>query len=259
MSEKLKNLKKKLTPKYIACGTFICTLGLAIAAASAIPVQGTEVVLPDSNAEIAGVVTERTKYHLTNADITLDNVQQVIKSLDRPAAYTASVINTLFWGQLNQQIQAVQYVRDGICLTEYKDMNGNTDRYEAVSGGQYYAWRRGGTVQRSGASGTVSTDAMSMIPTYETVVQEDPSHIVEAGLLTMMGEPCIYVTVLDETTGYSLKYWVSTISGLLVQAEYTHNGEIARSIVINDIHREKPSASLFLLPDGTSLLPDDAE
>ena len=71
----------------------------------------------------------------------------------------------------------------------------------------------------------------------------------------MNGESCIYVTVADANTGYSLTYWVSAVSGLLVQADYTRGSELVRSVVVSDIQQEEPAASLFVLPDSTSLLP----
>ena len=46
---------------------------------------------------------------------------------------------------------------------------------------------------------------------------------------------------------------------MLVQADYTRDGQLARSVVVSDIVRETPAAALYVLPDGTSLLPDETE
>lgn len=254
-----KKNKLRLTSHRVAWIVFLCVVLLAVLAAVVLPGESAGITLPQGSAVERDVATENTKYHLTNADITKENVQQVIASLERPDMYSASVTNTLYWNGAWNQIHAVQYVRDGICLTEYNDASGNAERFEAVKDGIYYAWRRGGTAQYSGAAGTVSADASSMIPTYETVVEEDPANINEAGLRTINGESCIYVTVSDQTTGYSLTYWVSTVSGLLVQADYNHNGELARSVVVDNIQQVEPSASLFVMPNGTSLLPEELE
>ncbi|MDO5784168.1 MAG: hypothetical protein Q4P20_03785 [Eubacteriales bacterium] len=269
MSEKPENKKKReqpkkrkklrLTPRRIAWIVFLCVVVLAVVAAAVLPGKSTGITLPQGSAAGQAVVTEKTQYHLTNADITKENVQQVIASLERPDTYSVSVTNTLYWNGAWNQIHAVQYVRDGVCLTEYYDANGNAERFEAVKDAAYYAWRRGGTVQYSGAAGVVSADAAGMIPTYETVIEEDPANITEAGLRTVNGESCIYATVSNATTGYSLTYWVSTVSGLLVQADYTRSGELVRSVVVDNVQQVEPAASLFVMPNGTSLLPEESE
>lgn len=251
--------KLRLTPRKAAWIAFLCVVLLAVFAAAVLPGKSAKITLPQGSAAGQAVVTENTQYHLANADITKENVQQVIATLERPDMYSASVTNTLYWNGAWNQIHAVQYVRDGVCLTEYDDTSGNAERFEAVKDNVYYAWRRGGTAQYSGVAGTVSADASSMIPTYETVIEEAPANISEAGLRTVNGESCIYVTVSDQATGYSLTYWVSTVSGLLVQADYNHNGELVRSVVVDNIQQVEPPALLFVMPNGTSLLPEGSE
>lgn len=252
--------KKKLTRRGTAWIIFLSAVVLAVILAVVLPGGSSGITLPDGDAAAAhDVITEQTQYNLTSADITKDNVQQVIASLARPSSYSASVTNTLYWNGDWKEIQAAQYVRDGVCLTEYNDAEGNAERFEAVSGDTYYAWRRGSSTQYSGATGAVSADDVGMIPTYETVIEEETEDIMEAGMRTVSGESCIYVTVADTTTGYSLTYWVSTVSGLLIQADYTRGSELVRSVVIDNIQREIPTASLFVMPDGSSLLPEETE
>ncbi|MCD8356128.1 MAG: hypothetical protein LUE11_06115 [Clostridia bacterium] len=237
---------------------FACAVLLAVVLALCLGGKGSGIALPAGSAELYDV-TEQTGYQRTDANITVDNVQQVIASMRRPDAYTASVTNTLYWSGSWETIYAMQYVRDGVCLTGYFNSEGNMERYEAVKDDIYYAWRNGGATQYSGSAGTVSADDMSMIPTYETVVQEEKTDILAAGERTVNGEACIYVTVNDTDTGYSLTYWVSAVSGLLVQADYNRGSELVRSVVIDNIQQEEPMEALFLLPDGSSLLANEAE
>ena len=254
-----KKEKLWLTPRRITWIIFLCAVMIAAIVAAALPGKSSGIILPDGSAVRPSVVTEKTQYHLTNADITKENVQRVIESLERPTAYSASVTNTLYWNGAWNQIHAVQYVRDGVYLTEYYDTSGNAERFEAVKDHMYYAWRRGSATQYSGAAGTVSADATSMIPTYETVIEEESANIIEAGLRTVNGESCIYVTVNNPATGYNLTYWVSTVTGLLVQADYTRNDELVRSVVVDNIQQTEPSAALFVMPNGASLLPETSE
>lgn len=250
---------KKLTFRQKVGGIVTGSIVFAVIMAALLPGSDSRIVLPSENAatEYHDIVTEQTEYRLADTDITVDNVQQVIESLERPSAYTAPITNTLYWSGAWKEIELVQYVRDGICLTQYNDSDGNAERFEAIKEEVYYAWRRGSDTQYSGAVGAVSADDISMIPTYETVIREDKENITEAGLRTVAGVSCIYVTVADTETGYNLTYWISTVNGLLIQADYTKDGELVRSVVVDEIELEIPAASLFVLPNGTSLLPDE--
>lgn len=256
MEEKTEIAPRGEKPRHTALLVFACVLLLTVVTVLCLGGKGSGIALPTGSGTPAEQV-EQNGYRRTNASITVDNVQQVIASMSRPEAYTASVTNTLYWSGSWETIYAMQYVRDGVCLTGYFDTEGNVERYQAIKGDQYYAWRNGGTVQYTGAAGVVSADDMSMIPTYETVVQEEKDSILAAGERTVNGEACIYVTVSDSQTGYSLTYWVSAVSGLLVQADYNRGTELVRSVVIDNIQQEEPSEGFFLLPDGTSLLADD--
>ena len=229
---------------------------LAVACGIFIPGESKAIVLPEHIELSQGAVTEKTPFNLSDTSITPDNVQRVVESLSRPEAYTASVTNTLYWNGTWDSIAAKQYVRDGITLIAYFTSDGIEERYEVVEEDIYYSWRRDGTSQYSASTGSLDRDDMSMIPTYENVIDLEKNQIIDAGLRTVNGESCIFVTVQDEMNGYELTYWISTVSGLLVQADYTREGLLARSVVVNDIVAEEPSAVLYILPDGTSLLPD---
>lgn len=244
-------------PWHTAVVVFTCALLLTVVTVLCVGKNDSHIALPTGSGT-SMEQEEPESYQLTHASITVDNVQQVIASMHRPEAYTASVTNTLYWSGSWETIYAMQYVRDGVCLTGYFDAEGNVERYQAIKGDQYYAWRNGATVQYIGAAGVVSADDMSMIPTYETVVQEEKDRIVEAGERAVNGEACIYVTVSDSQTGYNLTYWVSAVSGLLIQADYNRGTELVRSVVIDNIEKEAPSEALFQMPNGTSLLSDDA-
>lgn len=257
MEQKKKSVRWK-KPQHIGMMVFLCAVLLAVMVSFALEGKSSGIVLPVEKTESVSV-TEKTGYRRTDAKITVDNVQQVIESLSRPEAYSASVVNTLYWTGSWENINAMQYVRDGVCLNAYFDADGNIDRYQAIRDDRYYAWRNGSTTQYIGFTGSVSADDVSMIPTYETVVKEEKEDIIAAGERTVDGESCIYVTVHDAQTDYNLTYWVSTVSGLLIQADYNRAGELVRSVVINNIQQEEPTKSMFQLPDGSSLLTGDTE
>lgn len=229
---------------------------IAVVLGNVLPEHSRKIAFPQDNVLSQGVVTEKAPFHLSDTSITTENVQRVVESLSRPEAYTAAVTNTLYWNGTWATITADQYVRDGITLIAYHNTEGIEERYEAERDGLYYAWRRDGSSQYSASAGSIDRDDMSMIPTYETVVELDQDKITDAGMRTVNGEACIFVTVMDEKDSYQLTYWISTVSGLLIQADYTRDGELARSVAVGDIREEIPSATRYVLPDGTTLLPD---
>ncbi len=252
-------LAQRISPRRACVGIAVFSAVVAVAIAVAVPNTEATITLPDKTPVMQDVVTEQQRYRLTDADINEENVQRVIASLVRPDAYSATVTNTLYWNADWQEIKATQYVRDDVCLTEFYNDEEIAERYSATKDDEYYAWRRGAQTYYNGPAGMISADDSSMIPTYETVVGEETDSIVDAGLRTVNGESCIYVTVTDSETGYNLTYWVSTVSGLLVQADYVRGSQLVRSVVVDEIVQRIPSKSLFLLPDDTSLLPLGAE
>ena len=68
---------------------------------------------------------------------------------------------------------------------------------------------------------------------------------------------CIYVETAEDKAGYSLQYWVSVDSGLLVQAEKRLRGELIYRMSAPQVDQTELDASKFALPDGTPLLKEE--
>lgn len=250
----------RITPRVIAW--IIVLLALLIAVAAAVGLFGGKkntISQPNGSAESVQQVKEEQNVTFTDADITLDNVQQVIENLHRPDAYSLAIDNTVFWNQDWSTCQVNQYVRDGVCLTEYLDTTQEVERYEMIVGEYYYSWREGHKKYHQSSTGTVTADQTAMIPTYETIVDTDPSELTDAGLRTVNNIPCIYCVVEDPQSSYTITYSVSTVTGLLVQAEYARGDEIVRSVSVTAVNMETPEGELFTLPDGTNVLTFAAE
>lgn len=213
------------------------------------------ITLPSGSAATAPETTqEEQEFTLTDADISVNNVQQVIASLKRPDAYSMAIDNTVFWDQDWSTCQVNRYVRSGISLTEYLNTTQEAERYEITDGDKYYSWRVGKKKYHTGSSGSLSADQASMIPTYETILDADPSTITDAGLRTIEGVPCVYAVLQDKDSGYTITYSVSTVTGLLLQAEYTRGDELVRSVSVSTLDLTIPDEGLFSLPDGTNLV-----
>lgn len=248
--------KRRLRPRTAAW--IVGMLVLLVAVGASIGLFGdnsSSIELPNGSASTEPKTKqEEQQFTLTDADISVNNVQQVIASLERPEAYSMAIDNTVFWDQDWSTCQVNRYVRSGISMTEYLNTTQEAERYEIIDGDKYYSWRVGKKKYHTGSTGSLSADQTAMIPTYETILDADPSVITDAGLRTIEGIPCVYAVLKDEPSGYTITYSVSTVTGLLLQAEYTRGDELVRSVSVSTLDMTTPDESLFALPDGTNLV-----
>lgn len=252
--------RRPIAPRVIAWTAVLIALLLAVAASIGLFGGSSDhISLPAGSAAAPQPTVETQNYTLSDADITLDNVQQVIEQLRRPEAYSVAIDNTVFWNQDWSTCQVNQYVRDGVCLTEYLDTMQEIERYEMIDEETYYSWRAGRKNYHTSSTGSVTADQTAMIPTYETIVDTEPSELTDAGLRSVNGIPCIYCVVEDPMSGYTVTYSVSTVTGLLVQADYSRGDEIVRSVSITAVNMDTPDKELFELPDGTQVLDEKTD
>ena len=170
-------------PRIAACIVVAAALIIAVALSTGLFGRSSDhISLPEGSADPAQPTVEKQNYQLSDADITLENVQQVIEQLRRPEAYSVAIDNTVFWDQDWSTCQVNQYVRDGVCLTEYLDTTQEIERYEMIDGNTYYSWRAGRKSYHKSSTGSVTADQTAMIPTYETIVDTEPSELTDAGL-----------------------------------------------------------------------------
>lgn len=250
-----KSTRRRLTPKTAAWIVVIIALIAAVAISTGLMGGRTSISLPDgSGTQNQKAASEEQSFTLSDADITVDNVQQVIADLSRPDAYSMAIQNTVYWDTDWSACQVDLYVQDGVFLTEYYNTTQEIERYELIDGDVYYSWRAGKTKYHKGKTGSVTADQNSMIPTYETIADLDKDSITEAGLRTVNTEPCIYCVVEDEDSGYTITYSVSTVTGLLMQADYTKGDTLVRSVVVTTVDSNAPSSDKFVLPDGLNVV-----
>ena len=82
-----------------------------------------------------------------------------------------------------------------------------------------------------------------------------PTRDIVAADYRTIGEQvnCIYVETAQDDYGYSLRYWVSVDSGLLVAAETLQDGEATYRMWETAIDLAPALTDEFTLPDGTKL------
>ena len=181
--------------------------------------------------------------------ITPETVQNVIeKTLVRSDSYYRELTIETFWGEESSSIP-VQVWTDGGWTHTRLVLNSGVVRHNLVGNGTLYYWYEGSSQWLSIPAEGHASDLSQHIPTYETVLDLDPSDITAAGYDLRGDTPCIYVEVTYEN-GDLARYWVGVDSGLLVSAEEEQDGRLVYRMTGSN-PSPCPSDASFSLPDGT--------
>ncbi len=192
-----------------------------------------------------------TAQSVAEVEIGTDNAQRVIASLERPAAYSCTVENTLYYTGGSSTLRCRRYARDDAVRTDTLGEGDAVTRTLLRAGDRMYAWDAGDSEAYAGAWGDFSDDAAAMLPTYEDVLAEGVA-LTDAGRQDIDYEPCIMAAF--ERDGYRCVYFVSAASGLLRAASFYRGETLTRRVEVSDLQTELPDEGLFTLPDGQSVL-----
>lgn len=208
-----------------------------------------------SQAENGGLATDQTmdiaKENLRKIEqIAIDtgNVQAVIAALSRPAAYTLEVTNTLYWNGGSRDLRCRQYVLQHAYRTETLNVQGAVQQVSLEYAGSFYAWDSGSSTYYSGRAGMLTPDETAMLPNYETVCKLAPEQVVEAALTEIDGQPMIRVLANEGTR--TAVYVISTATGLLYRADFSHNGKPTQTVQTK-LTALSAEENLFFLPGST--------
>ena len=189
---------------------------------------------------------------LAVVEILPETVQTAIATLNRPSSYVRSIVVEQIWSGGSGTYQTDVNVREGLTRTDRAMPDGQV-RHTITDGTQTYIWYNEAKEYVEIPAGSVSADNEQSIPTYENILALPTESIAEADYREISGIRCIYVET-EETSGYTLRYWVSVDSGLLVAAEKLLDGETVYRMGALELDTTEPAAAVFMLPDGTALL-----
>lgn len=181
-------------------------------------------------------------------EITPENVQRVIATLKRPTGYVCTTENRLFYDGQSTTLRREQMVLGDLCRTDEQNAVGATLRTTLRKGTTLYAWENGDDTYYVGNTGHFTNDSSAMMPTYETVLELPQAQITDTGLENISYEPCVRVGFEDEA--YRCVYYISTVSGLLVRADFYKEDTLVRQCEISALSNTAPEKGVFLLPDG---------
>lgn len=213
-----------------------------------------EVKLPAADAQQSS--GEETDVSVDNADIaavtvTRENVQAVIRMLDRAEEYYRMISVLSVWQDGNTSWQVETWQLDEKCRVTLKNNKGQ--RNVLVDGDAFYLWYAGDESCYSGSTADFGgkerlMDEFQMIATYEDVLELDAEDILRAEHVTYGGESCIFVEAVTGKLGYRDMYWISLATGLLTAAQTWDGDEMIYGMQTISYVASTPPEEVFELP-----------
>lgn len=212
------------------------------------------IVLPEMPTDGVGAADGDGNSGMDVVAVTPDTVQTAVDTLSRPATYQRQQTVELFWSGGSGKMVTQVAVSGSHTRVDYTQAD-STAVHMLVVAGTAALWYDEETEWVRLTSQEFSADIAQRMPTYEAVLDLAVEDIAEAGYQERDGVYCIYLATREDEDGYARQYWVSVDSGLLLAAERTERGELIYRFTAGEPTADLPDASLFLLPDGSVLIP----
>ena len=218
--------------------------------------QPSRIVLPQEEKttdEIPGL-SDSSGNALTAVTVTPQTVQAAIETLSRPNIYLRTVSVQHFWSGGSGTAETTVSV-NGPWTRLDRTLPDERLRHTLTDGEITYIWHSDSDTVFQGAAGDISADMEQSIPTYENVLTLPVSSIVTADDRTISDlTNCIYVETAADEAGYSLRYWISVETGLLVAAEKVLGEETVYRMWEVNMDLAPEFGEEFTLPNGTILI-----
>lgn len=213
------------------------------------------VTLPDITQQSSSNVgsSQYGEEAVNKIEVNAETVQSAIATLSRPGAYSRVMIVEWIWEESSMLSKMTTYVSGDLTRVDSIRADGKI-RHVVTDGIRTAVWYDDESTYYLGNAGDISADQEQSVPTYEDVLQMDPSHIAKADYRQFSSENCIFVETVPDEFGIVQRYWVSVASGLLVGAERLDHGTTFYRVASQQVITETfPTERIFVLPDGTSL------
>lgn len=207
------------------------------------------VILPQTTASIPTGSEERPGGPLT-AEVTPETVQAVVGTLVRPDSYSRLLRVESFWTGGSQSWNVQVWQKNGLTRIRLETTDGSQPAKLIQSdNGSVTVWQEG---HIEAAATYINTDpeladALQMIPTYEDLLQTDPTLIEGAGYVKLNGAWRIMAAVQERPTGYRMLYYISIETGLLEAAERWNGDTLLYRMTADTADLAAPEDELFLL------------
>lgn len=208
---------------------------------------------PQSSAEDPSGDAEANRDALSVIEITPETVQAAIETLRRPESYRRTITVEQFWEEGSGSWLVSAWVKDGWSRTD-RMMPDRRTRHTLTDGEITHIWYNSEKTIYTAPAGGITADHDQSIPTYEEILALPVEEITLADYRVLSDVSCIYVETAEDSWGYTLRYWVSVDTGLLVSAEKLQGEEVVYRMGALTLESEEPTAADFNLPDGSNVL-----
>lgn len=246
-------MKKRKTGVVVFLGVaVICIIYAAFMILPSLLREKNTIVMPPSHSDQPALPEDKPEASprpSSSAGITPENVQQIVSVMERSSNYWQTFTVSTPTGS-----EDIEVFRRGDSLRVTVTRQ-NSVKNTVISGGNIYIWYDD-EVYRGVLGSDFTADDEMHIPTYENLIAEDPAFITEADYTTLFdtGEPCISART-EHANGRQEKYWISTVTGLLIKYEISENGKTLFSMTQTDavspVTSEDLFTAAFTLPDGS--------
>jgi hypothetical protein len=187
---------------------------------------------------------------LTYTPLTVDaqNIQTLLASVERHGSYRRMVESVFYWPGGEERITHQWAQRNGVTRVE-SHQPGRPVQNRIFAEGVIYEWIGGSMAISELTPGDADAEAISFIPTWETIAAFPPDRVLEAEYLNLPGERCLLVRTREPV--YYGEYVISLENGLLLRASFTDfDGNLAYEVRSAPPAEGDPGNHWFTLPDG---------
>lgn len=250
--EPKKRLMIVIAVTFLILGAILASFGRSVLSLNPPPV-----VLPSTNPSGSSTSSDELPFPedapYQRVEVTPATVQSVISTLSRMDSFYRELTVETFWGE-HSSVTQVRNWTDGGWSHSRSVLPSGVIRHDLVGNSNLYYWYEGSSRYLSASADDFTADLTQRIPTYETVLNQDPAAITEAGYDLRDEFPCIYAATENKELDLVTRFWVSIDSGLLISAEQEQNGHLVyRMTSYGSVQYPCPSNVSFSLPDGTVL------
>lgn len=183
---------------------------------------------------------------------TPDTVQAIVATIVRPDSYYREMTVEYLWSG-GGSATSVQVWHHQSCTYARLDDQSGVIENRLSDGATLYSWYEGTTQLLQAPVDAAGDDLAQIIPTYESLLDADPSDILEAGYEMKDGTACVYAAVQQDEDSIE-RFWISVDQGLLMAAQREQGEQVVyRLSSTGGVTVPCPSDTSFDLPDGSTL------
>lgn len=237
----------------------VILLMIILFATQGAPNQQESIILPPDLTETSENLPSEEDVFDGNNDsfvtVTKDNVQTVLQTLSRPAAYHQKYLVTVGTGEPQRKLDVELWVNSGLLHAEV--VSGQQVRSLITDGTTVHMWYNDSQeyVSIELQEGMTVEDILGL-PDFDSYLNIPKDSVVDTDYLPPEGSstPCIYVCTQNDAE-QSVCYWVNLENGLLYQADATENDKQVYAIHQTGFDllavEDESFSDRFILPDGS--------